>query len=82
VRLTTSPPSVSLLSRECGSLDVSQPYGPPLPITGITLLAPKFTPLDMPHKEVNWEYTEYVCKIPLINITTTKIMAYHPRGRS
>jgi hypothetical protein len=37
-RLTTLPPFVSRLSRQCGILNNSQSYRPPRPVTGIALL--------------------------------------------
>jgi hypothetical protein len=38
MRLTTSPPSLSQLSRQCEILNISQPYRLSRPVTGIALL--------------------------------------------
>jgi hypothetical protein len=46
-----SPTSVNRFSRNCGNLDVSQPYEPARPVAGITLLLPYIYMNTQPDRE-------------------------------
>jgi hypothetical protein len=57
----TSPPSVSRLSRKCGSIDVSKPYGPPWPVTGIALPFYLFSSYTPSNEMLQGDY-EYISR--------------------
>jgi hypothetical protein len=69
VRLTDLALSVSQLFRKSGSLDLSQPYGHPWPVTGITLLF--FTFIYWPQYYILWfTLKEFHSVLPMSEITS------------